>query len=110
MSEDEMTIGPTKFDHDSLMRFEQWPCGTPKPDRMGFVPLTDRPPVPPPPPAPPRVRHTPPIVSQIHGPAIDGVREQCQELRRSHRQTQHGEGSSLSTLASEPHSFDTIAR
>ena len=73
MSEADMTIGPTKFDHDSLMRFEQWPCGTPKPDGMGFVPFTDCPPVPPPLPAPPWVCHAPPIGCQIHGPAIEDV-------------------------------------
>ena len=48
MSDEEMTIGPTKFDHDSLMRFEQWPGSAPNHDGMGFEPFPDRPPVPPP--------------------------------------------------------------
>ena len=109
MSDAEMTLGPTKFDHDSLMRFEQWSGGTPQPDGMGFVPFPDRPAVPPPPPVLPRIRHAPPVGNRIHGPAIDDVREQRQDLRRSRRQTQRGEGSSSSAPAPEPHSFDTIA-
>ena len=76
---------------------------------MGFVPFPDRPPVPPPPPVLPRILHAPPVGDWIHGPTIDDVREQRQDLRRSRRQTQRGEGSSSSAPAPEPHSFDTLA-
>ena len=74
-SETEMTSGPTKFDHDSQMRFEQWPGGTPNLDGMGFVLFPDRPPVSSPPQALPRIHYAPPLGSQTHGSAIDDERE-----------------------------------
>ena len=61
MSEDEMTIGPTKFDHDSLMHFEQWPVDTPNTDGMGFIPFPDELLVPPPPQALPQIGNAPPL-------------------------------------------------
>ena len=79
MSDEEMTLGLTKFDHNSLMRFEQWPGGTPNHDGMGFEPFPDRPPVPPPPQAPPRIRHAPFIGTQNQSQAIDDEHERQQE-------------------------------
>ena len=53
MSDEEMTLGPKKFNHDSLMRTEQWPGSIPEKDGMGFVPFPNQPPPLPPPAAPP---------------------------------------------------------
>ena len=81
MSDEEMTIVPVKFDHDSLMRFEQWPGGIADPEGMGFEPLPDQPPVPPPPQAPPRMRHAPFIGTQTQSQALDEERVRRQERR-----------------------------
>ena len=101
-----MTIEPTKFDHDSLIRLEQWPGDTPNLDEMGFQPFTNRPPVPPP--SPPRIRHAPHLGNRTHGPAIDDVRERRQELRRSRRQNQRGEGSSNTIVTMMAQGFETL--
>ena len=101
-----MTLGPRKFNHDSLMRFEQWPGGTPDPDGMGFVPFPNQPP--PPPAVPPRIRHMNMIPTQNIDVGVDEERERRQAARRSCRQPQPGEGSSSSVPPPEPHSFDSI--
>ena len=106
MSDEEMTLGPQKFNHDSLMRFEQWPGSTPDPDGMGFVPFPNQPPLPPPPAAPPRIRHMNMIPTQNIDAGVDEERERCQAARR---QPQPGEGSSSSAPPPVPYSFDSFA-
>ena len=109
MSDKELTLRPKKFNHDSLMRFEQWPGGTPDPDGMGFVPFPNQPPPPPPPAALPRIWHMNMIPTQNIDAGVDEEREHRQAARRSRRQSQPGEGSSSSAPPLEPHSFDSIA-
>ncbi|MCV5003248.1 hypothetical protein OFM39_26660, partial [Escherichia coli] len=96
MSDEEMTLGPKKFSHDSLMRFEQWPGGIPDSDGMGFVPFPNQPPPPPPPAAPPRIRQFNMIATQNIDRGVDEERERRQAARRSRRIFQQGEGSSSS--------------
>ena len=71
MTDEEMTLGPMKFNHDILMRFKQWAGGTPDKGGMGFFPVPNQPP--PPPAAPPRIRHTKLIPTQTTDAGVDEV-------------------------------------
>ena len=94
MSDEEMTLGPKKFNHDNLMRFEQWPGSKPDKDGMGFVPFPNQPPPPPPPAAPPRIWHVNLISTSNIEAGIDEEWERRYAANRSRRQPPYGEGSS----------------
>ena len=71
MSDEEMTLWPKKFNHDSLMRFEQWPGSTPDKHGMGFVPFPNQHLPLPPLTVPPQIRHMNLIPTQNIDAGVD---------------------------------------